>query len=179
MMIVAAAIIIPSTGSAQTRESRSRTAVIVASFNKSKHSIRERHGVRVEKYKEVRSVPVVPSSPSAFSGAYEVPDFGASLRLQIDNNGGVSGTGTEPLGGGSSVMRQFTIRDAHLDGALVIGRKVYGDGSSSRLEGVFINRTSFDSPTDKGTTTFGLGVLTSPLEIDGLTLEKLFYQRAR
>ena len=79
--------------------------------------------------------------------------------------------------GETSVLRKFTIRDAHLDGALVTGTKVYSDGSSSKLEGAFINRTSFDSPTDKGTTTFGLGVLTSPIQVYGTTVERLFYQR--
>ncbi len=178
IVILAAAVITPSTGGAQTRESSSRAAVIVASFDKSKHAVKERRGVRVEKFKEVRSEPAVPARPSTYSGSYEVQDFGASLRLQIDDKGNVTGTGADPLGDNSAVARRFTIRDAHLDGALVTGRKVYGDGSSSRFEGVFINRTSFDSPRDKGTTTFGLGVLSS-MQVNGLNIERLFYQRAR
>jgi len=35
-----------------------------------------------------------------------------------------------------------------------------------------------NSPTDAGVTTFGLGVvLHTPLELNGVTYEKLFYQR--
>jgi hypothetical protein len=175
---LAVASITASAGGAQTRESSSRTAVIAASFNKSKHAVKERRGVRVEKFKEVKSEPVVPRSPRAFSGLYEVSELGSSLRLQIDDAGRVTGNGTEPLGGETTLLRKFTIRDAHLDGALLTGTKDYGNGSSSKLEGVFINRTSFDSPTDKGTTEFGLGVLTSPIRVYGVTVERLFYQRA-
>lgn len=176
--ILAFASAAPSTGHAQSRASSSRAAAIVASFNKSKHVVKERHGVRVEKFKEVKSVPVVPAQPSAFSGSYGVPDMGASLRIQIDDAGRVTGSGTDPLGDNSSVARRFTIRDARLDGALITGTKVYGDGSSSKLEGVFINRTSFDRASDNGTTTFGLGVVTA-LERNGQTFDRLFYQRIR
>lgn len=178
IVALAVASVVPESGRAQSHESSTRADVIVASFNKSKHAVKERHGMRVEKFKEVRAEPAVPARPGAFSGSYEVLDVGASLKLQIDDDGNVTGTGTEPIGDDSSLLRKFTIR-AHLDGALLEGTKVYGNGSSSRLEGVFINRTSFDSPADKGTTTFGLGVLTSPLQWQGLTLDRLFYQRAR
>jgi hypothetical protein len=179
LIILVAATGTSATAFAQTRESSSRAAVIVASFNKSKHAVKERRGVRVEKYKEVKSEPVVPKSPSAFSGLYEVSELGSSLRLEIDDAGRVTGTGTEPLGRETTLLRKFTIRDARLEGALVTGTKVYGDGASSKFEGVFMNRTSFDSPTDKGTTAFGLGVLTSPVQVYGVTVERLFYQRAR
>ena len=54
-------------------------------------------------------------------------------------------------------VRHFTLRNARIDGALLTGRKVYAGGASDPLEGVFINRTTFDSSTEPGLTTFGLG----------------------
>ena len=53
--------------------------------------------------------------------------------------------------------------------------KVYEDGGEEKFEGVFINRTDFESPTDKGVSAFGLGVVSNPVEFAGLTLDRLFY----
>ena len=48
--------------------------------------------------------------------------------------------------------------------------------TTEKFEGVFLNRTDRNSPTDPGVTTFGLGVvLNAPFETNGLTYEKLFY----
>jgi len=62
---------------------------------------------------------------------------------------------------------------------LLTATKVFGDGSSDPLEGVFINRTVFESPTDKGVTTFGLGVVGKQFQMDGMTIDKVFYELKR
>jgi hypothetical protein len=62
---------------------------------------------------------------------------------------------------------------------LITATKVYGNGSSEPLEGVFINKTVFESPTDKGVTAFGLGVVGRGLQINGLNVDKIFYQLKR
>ena len=70
----------------------------------------------------------------------------------------------------------FELKDATRAGALLTATKVYRDGTVERFEGVFLNRTERTSPTDSGTTTFGLGVvLDTPLEINGNTFDKLFF----
>jgi hypothetical protein len=154
-----------------------RTASIVASFNKSKHAVKERHGVRVEKFKEIRSEPVIKSDARDYSGSYEAPDLGSSLEIRVDANGNVVGTGSERLDADASVWRQVTLRNAKIEGALLTGTKVYENGATEPFEGVFIKKTSFDSPTDKGVTTFGLGVIRSPVSVAGVTVDKVFYQR--
>jgi hypothetical protein len=68
------------------------------------------------------------------------------------------------------------LRDGRISGALITARKVYGDGSSDRLEGVFINKTVFESPTDPGVTAFGLGVVDTHVRIGGLNVDRIFYQ---
>jgi hypothetical protein len=169
-----------SIASSQAASSRqSRTQAIVASFNKSKHVVKEKHGVRLDKYKEVRSEPVVRANPATYSGTYEVVDLGLILHLQVDANGRVEGTGEEPLQGDARLARRFTLANAKVEGALLTGTKVYASGRSQPLEGVFINRTSFDSPTDRGFTTFGLGVVGSPVQISGVTVDKFFYELKR
>ncbi|MEP6507295.1 MAG: hypothetical protein ABJC63_03645 [Gemmatimonadales bacterium] len=179
IIVLAVATTIPlSTGSAQTRESSSRAGVIVASFNKSKHAVKERRGARAEEFKEVKFEPVIPRSPSALSGSYEVPGMGASLRLQIDDAGRVTGAGTEPLGDGGSVMRMFTIRARISTAPLSLERRftemVRRPGlraSSSPGRRSIVGRTKELPRSDSA--------WTAPLEAYGVTVKKLFYQRAR
>jgi hypothetical protein len=154
----------------------SRTRAIVASFNKSKHVVKEKRGVRKEKYLDVRSVPVVKQNPADYSGEYEEAELGFSLRLRVDRDGKVEGTGYEPLNGDSGVSRSFQLRDGQIRGALITAKRVYADVASEPLEGVFINKTRFESPTDKGVTAFGLGVIGKGFQMGGQTIDRIFYQ---
>lgn len=156
---------------------QARTSVIVASFNKHKHVVKEKRGVRMEKYKEVRSVPAIKANPRDYSGSYEVETVGFHLDLIVDGNGNVSGSGYDPLEFDAHVKRRFTLRNARIDGALLSGTKVYAGGVTKPLEGAFINRTSFESPTDKGTTTFGLGVIGNTVSVSNFTIPNLFYEK--
>jgi hypothetical protein len=140
--------------------------------------VKEKYGVRKEKYKEVRCEPVVKANPSEHSGTYEVSDMGLgySLTIRVGNDGRVDASGYEPTEGGVKEARQFALRDARVDGALLTGEKVYTDGAIEKFEGVFIKRTVINSPTDDGVSSFGLGVVGRQIVIGGLTLDKLFYQ---
>jgi len=165
-------------GSAQVAASagtQARSQVIAASFSKFKNISKEKHGVTKAKYLKVESKPAVRANPEDYSGTYAVPDLGFAMRLRVDHSGKVEGTGYEPIVD-PAVRRTFTLRDGKIEGALITGTKVYANGSSERLEGVFIDRTTFESPTDKGSTSFGLGVIGKPVEVSGMTLDKLFYE---
>lgn len=156
-----------------------RAQAIVASFNKSKHVSKEKRGVRKEKYLEVRSALAVKANPADYSGAYEAADGRFSLKLRVDATGKVEGDGYEPLNDDAAVARSFTLRNGRVSGALITATKVYADRSSEPFEGVFINKTVFESPTDKGVTAFGLGVVGKQYQVDGNTLDKLFYEPKR
>lgn len=177
--VLAASVFCAGTGSSQqpgVAATESRTKAIVASFNKSKHLVKEKHGVRKEKYLDVRSEPVAKQNPADYSGAYEADGLGFALQLRVDRSGKVEGTGYEPPNGEPGVSRSFTLRDGQITGALITAKKVYANGSSEPFEGVFINKTSFESPTDKGFTTFGLGVISKRFQVGGLNLDRVFYQ---
>lgn len=180
IICAAGALVPPVTAPAQQTlgptSVQTRTRAIAASFNKSKHVVKEKRGIRVEKYKEVRSEPVVRANPQDYSGAYEVPDMGFAIQLRVDRNGNVEGTGYEPAGPDLSVRRTFTLRNGKIDGALLTATQVYASGMETRFEGVFMNRTAFDSPTDRGATVFGLGVVGKKVAVAGLTFDKLFYE---
>ena len=155
-----------------------RTSAIVASFNKSKHAIKERHGVRVEKYKEVRSEPVVLKNLRDYSGSYEAEGLGLSFDLRVDQDGHVTGNGSEAVNDDQTIFRVFTLRNARIDGALLTATKVYERGGTESFEGVFINKTSFDSPTDTGHRSFGLGVIGHTVILAGnVGIDRVFYER--
>jgi hypothetical protein len=177
-VIVATALCVATASSQQpgVAGSELRTQAIAASFNKSKHVVKEKRGVRKEKYLKVQSVPAVKQNAADYSGAYEGTDPRFSLRLRVDRRGSVEGTGYEPLNDDAGVSRSFTLRDGRITGALITATKVYANGSSEPFEGVFINKTVFESPTDKGVTAFGLGVVGKQFQVGGVSLDKLFYQ---
>jgi hypothetical protein len=160
-----------SSAAAQTR-----TQAIAASFNKSKHVVKEKRGVRREKYKRVETEPAVKANPQDYSGTYEVHDMGFALQLRVNRDGSVQGTGYEPAGPDLSIRRSFSLRNARIDGALLTATQVYADGRQSRFEGAFMNRTSFDSPADNGLTVFGLGVIGKDIVVAGNTINRLFYE---
>ena len=161
---------------ATASDAQTRTQAIVASFNKFKHVAKEKYGIRREKYKKVQSELVVKANPEDYSGTYEIPDLGFAMHLRVDHSGKVEGDGYEPLMQDPAVRRAFTLKNGKIEGALLTATKVYAAGHTEILEGVFINRTSFESPTDKGFTTFGLGTVGRPIEVSGLTLDRLFYE---
>ena len=162
---------------AQAQSVAARTASIVSAFNKEKHETKTRHGVRVEKYKKVQSVAVVKADPRGYSGTYEEAGLWFKLNISVDANGGVSGTGYEPVDFGGDVRRTFTLRDGKVDGALLTATKVYASGRTAPLEGAFIERTSFDSPSAQGAKSFGIGVLHAGEAGDGVNLDRLFLER--
>ena len=161
---------------ASASDAQTKTQAIVASFNKFKHVDKEKHGIRKEKYKKIQSEPVVKANPEDYSGTYEIPDLGFALHLRVDHGRKVEGDGYEPLMQDPAVRRAFMLRNGRIEGALLTATKVYAGGHTEKLEGVFINRTSFESPTDKGVTTFGLGTAGRPIEVSGVTLDRLFYE---
>jgi hypothetical protein len=172
-------VLVINAGIALSQEtSAQRTRVIVASFNKKKHEVREKKGIRVEKYKEIRSEPAILKNIRDYSGSYEAPELGLSLDLHVDGNGIVTGYGYEAVDADQRVFREFTLKNARIVGALLTGTKVYERAGTEPFEGVFINKTSFESPTDKGVTTFGLGVVDQTVRLaGGVTLDKVFYQK--
>jgi hypothetical protein len=169
-------LLVPLTAICQESSTQRRTQEIVASFNKEKHVVKEKYGVRTEKYKKVVSEPAIKQNIRDYSGVYEVSGFGYLINVQVGSDGSVKATGSEPADSGTRQARSFRLEGASITGAMLTGTKVYHDGATEKFEGVFINRTDFNSLTDKGVSSFGLGVVANSVEVAGVTLDKLFYQ---
>jgi hypothetical protein len=152
----------------------------LASFNKKKHVVKEKHGVRKERYKEVRCEPVIKEDLKDYSGTYAVVDLGYTINLQVTSNGKIEAIGYEPATLDSMPSRQFTFKEAKIEEALLTATKVYSDGTVEKFEGVFINRMEFNSPNDSGVSTFGLGVVGKPMEVvSGVMQDKFFFELKR
>lgn len=162
---------------ASATETQSRTRAIVASFSKFKSVSKERRGIKKEKYLRVVSEAAVKANHVDYSGLYEVPGIAFALNLSVDRSGVVTGTGYEPLT--ESVRRTFTLRDGRIQGALLTATKAYAGGESETLEGAFMNRTSFNSPTATGVAVFGFGTVGHAIKVSGVTINRLFYDKTR
>lgn len=167
--------LIPVNAVSQQSYTESRTQEIVAAFNKEKYAVKEKYGVRREKYKKVVSEPASKPTISDYAGVYEVPGQAFFISLQLGSDGKVHATGFEPGKDDAQRARGFRLDDAKIAGPLLTATKVYDDGAREKFEGVFINLTTFESPTDKGVSAFGLGVVRH-LESSGVAEDKLFYQ---
>ena len=174
--LVAVACLVASSAAVRAQDAGARAGELAARFDKAKHKVKEKYGVRLELFLEMRGEPAPRANPADYSGTYESePDCPLSLRVSSD--GGAEGTGFEPSPGGP---RRFTLRGARVVGAVLAGTKVYEDGSAERFEGVFMNLTVRDAPASKGTTRFGLGaVFDTPKNAGGYEMSKLFYALKR
>lgn len=154
----------------QQLSSQTKAGEIAAAFTKNKNAVKEKYGVRKEKYKDVRSEPAVKSNIGDYSGVYQVSELGYVISIQVGSDGRIQGNGSDN-------GRAFILENAKIEAALLTGTKVYSDGAREKFEGGFLNRTDRNSPTDPGVRSFGLGViLTTPVAINGNTYDKLFYQ---
>src|SRR5688572_13795145 len=81
----------------QQSSNQTKTQAIAAAFNKHKNVVKEKYGVRTEKYKDVRSEPVVKQNIGDYSGAYEVADFGHSINIQVGSDGSIKASGEEKV----------------------------------------------------------------------------------
>jgi hypothetical protein len=77
----------------------------------------------------------------------------------------VTAAGPEERGRRPS-QRAPSLKDAKIEGALLTETKLYGDASTEKFEGVFIEQTEFKSPADKGVTSYGIPAL-GPLAKNG------------
>lgn len=147
--------------------SEQRTREILAMFTKSKHVQKQKRGVVKSIFLEKHGEPVTGRD---VSGAYAVDGLELTLRIARDGGSGVDRRGA------------FTLRDVRRDGALLTATKVYADGRTAPLEGVFMELVTRAGKTPADATTtrmFGFGaVLDEPYVVDGAVhLERVFYER--
>ena len=156
-----------------------RAAELAASFNKSKHKLKSKYGVRMEKYKEVIVEPRTVRSPADYSGSYADEGLLAALDLAIDSSGRGAGWGKEPATDGQG-SREFTLENVKVEGALLTATKRYHSGGTEALEAVFVTRSDREHPDSAPTHMLGIGVeLRHPIRLaSSITVERFFLRRS-
>ena len=154
--------------SAQTSDAAQKTQNLVASLDKTKYKKKEKRNIVVEVYVDIKNEAVVKSNPADYAGSY-VSD-GDDYRLDLRVSGGkIEGSGTDLYFENSDLAKQqrrnFTLRDARIEGALLTATKVYENGQTQKFEAVFVNRTAVagKNPNEIETriTQYGLGFIES------------------
>jgi hypothetical protein len=154
LIVVISLLVCPMMVSAQSRAQQ-----IASAFTKHKNAL-------PKKYKDVRAEPVIRGD---YTGRYEVSGLDWWIEIRVGAGGRIEGSGRDD--------RIFEVTHATIAGSMLTATKVYRDGSTEQLEGVFMNRIERTSPSDPGAASFGLGVLLNrPVEGPGGTFEKVFYQ---
>lgn len=140
-------------------------AGMAGALDKTKHKKKEKSkngvGISSETYIEIKNEPVL-KQPAEYSGRYADEGSGYSLDLRVASDGSAEGSGIDTLGEDTnSGKREFTLRNARVQGAVLTAEKVFADGRAEPLEAVFVNRTTLEgkNPNSIETreTAFGLG----------------------
>lgn len=118
-----------------------KTQELIAALSKTKHKKKEKKGVSLELYVDVKSEAVVKNNVRAYAGLYQSPDAEYRLELRVSTDGGrIEGSGYD-TNWTNSERQNFTLRNARIEGALLTATKVYTNGKTENFEAVFNNRT--------------------------------------
>ena len=140
--------------------SQSTAQQIAASFTKHKEVVKDKRGVRTEKYKDVQSEPTIRQNAKDYAGVYEVDGLEYVIVVEVANDGRVRAT-----------SNGRALENARIDAGVL---------RAQGFEGAFLTRTDRESPNDPGIISHGLGVLLdTPVEFEGNTYDKLFYRLKR
>ena len=172
LIIVAVIVVFSGNLFAQTPSAGARAQELAASFNKFKSLSKTKYGATKEKYKDVHCEPLVRQRVNEYEGVYEATGLGYFIEVRVGNDGVVTGAAF------AKGLLSFTLENGKIEAGLFTATKLYQNGNRENFEGVFLTRTDKESPTGPGVTTIGLGVhLSVPVEIDGSTYDRVFYQR--
>ncbi|HEY0458757.1 MAG TPA: serine hydrolase [Pyrinomonadaceae bacterium] len=172
--------LVPSAAVSRQFDVQKKANEIAASFNRQKQKVKEKSGVKEDYYRRVRGESAVKQNVIDYSGMYEMPGLDFTIDLQVGNDGKAEATGFDSSTGSKSAARRtrpFRLENAKVESGLLTGTKIYEDGRAEKFEGAFMNRTIFTSPTDRGETVFGLGVVGVSVELAGVVFQKLFYEK--
>lgn len=159
LILVAVVFCIFCVGTVCAQDVNQRTHSLVAALDKTKYKKKEKGLVKVEVYVDVKNSAAI-RNPADYSGVYE--SSGYRLDLHVDASGAAAGSGYDSLDR-DDARANFTLRDARVQGALLIATKVFDNGETQNFEAVFVNRTvaagtSPDNITDRQSD-FGLGFI--------------------
>ncbi len=164
ILVVALILSIGLSDTVLAQNAEQKTQNLIAALGKTKHKKKERGNFSFERYIDVKSEAVVKNNVRDYAGVYKSPDANYQIELRVAADGKVEGSGFDS-DFNSSLKQNFTLKDGRIEGALLTATKVYADGETKKLEGVFNNRTVTEgkNPNEINTreTKYGLGFIDS------------------
>ena len=178
-LAAALALFVVVSGDAYAQDSGQKTRELVAVLDKTKYKKKEKANVSIETYVDIKNEAAV-RDPVEYGGSYESEDSGWSLSLHVERGGVVTGSGFDAMNGETNRRRSFVLKDATINGALLVGTIVYENGEQRRFEAVFVNHTvasgrNADEITSRDTK-FGIGFIATGTGSDYLT-RRVFLER--
>ena len=161
------------------QNSEQKTQNLIAALGKTKYKKKEKKGISIEVYVDVKSEAVVKNNVRDYAGVYQTSagDYRLDLRVASDGRAEGSGYGTGFM---NEQKRNFTLRDAQIVGALLTATKIYADGRTEKLEAVFINRKTVEgknpSEINSRETKYGLGFIDTFGLADGTLTNRVFLE---
>lgn len=157
---------------------RQRTFDLVAALDKTKDKTKPKtasHTAYMDEKHQISS-----RDAANYAGGYRDGDGTFQLKLLISKNGSVEGSGFDKYCTKVSCQKKnFTLKNARIDGALLTGTRVYANAESRGLEAVFVNRTvKFginSNSLETVATEFGLGFI----EKNGEATNRVFMTREK
>lgn len=116
-----------------------KTQDLITALSKTKYKKKEKRGVSIELYVDVKSEAVVKNNVREYAGIYQTSAADYRLELRVASDGKVEGDGYDAEFNDARKLN-FTLKDARIEGALLTATKVYADGGTKKLEAVFNNR---------------------------------------
>jgi len=121
-------------------------------------------GQKKKKTKEKRFEPVAKENLKDYEGTYVGVDPTYVIEVRVGEDGKLSVSSREG-------NKRMTLANIKVEGARLLARKVYADGTTAEFEGVFSNRVL------NGERAFGILVDGAQVNVAGLILDRIFYRR--
>lgn len=162
---------------AQTAEQK--TQDLIAALGKTKYKKKEKKGIAIEIYVDIKSRAVVKNNIRDYAGVYQSSAGDYRLELHVSSDGRVEGSGYDS-GFMNGQKRSFTLQNARIDGALLTATKIYADGGTESLEAVFNNRTTVEGRNSNRINTretkYGLGFIDTFGLTNGTITNRVFLE---
>jgi hypothetical protein len=159
---VALIILALFSGTVFGQNAQQKTQELIAALGKTKHKKKEKKGFTTESYASITNEAVVKNNIREYAGVYESSGSDYRLELRISGDGRIEGNGYDSLFDNSQ-RRNFTLRNARIEAALLTATKVYADGRTQPFEAVFNNQTRAEgknpSQINSRETKYGLGFI--------------------
>ena len=161
------------------QDTQQKTQDLIAALGKTKYKKKEKKNFSFEFYIDIKSEAVVKNNVQDYSGVYQSSDKSYKIELRVSADGKAEGSGYDTTFNDSG-KRNFTLKDARIDGALLTATKVFDDGGTKKLEAVFNNRTivqgkNSNEITDRETK-YGLGFIDSLDSIGETSANRVFLE---